>query len=390
MLWKYLGNLILIFLIGYLLVWIFYIIFTLNYPAEKQKSDTISILTSFGGGPDPQWQKCPPKGLGMRCLANIDIWLSSKPILRAIGHYLLGVLMVIQRSSGGNTTYFLGQISGDGKWYYFPIVYLLKESLPVLIFLAIGMFTAAKRIYFSLKERSKEKFVGYLSENFELFMIISTVIFYWAYSIKSNLNIGFRHILPTLPLIYILASVSFKKWFEKNRNLELSGWLLKIAIFIKNAFSRSLKLALLLFLMIWLLVEVFISYPYFLSYFNEIGGGVWGGYKHVTDSNYDWGQDLKRLKSYVEKNNIDKIAVDYFGGGDINYYLGDKAVPWWSAKGNPLDQNIKWLAISANTIQSAKAVPDEKFIVHQENTYPWLETKPIARAGTSIFIYKLK
>ena len=39
------------------------------------------------------------------------------------------------------------------------------------------------------------------------------------------------------------------------------------------------------------------------------------GYEYATDSNFDWGQDLKRLKIWLERIlNRKKIAVDYFGG----------------------------------------------------------------------------
>jgi 4-amino-4-deoxy-L-arabinose transferase-like glycosyltransferase len=389
-LWKHLVSLVLIFFIGYVMVWMIYGLFTINYPIQRQQSDTTNILVSFGGGPDPTWQKCPPHGIGMRCLADIDIWMSSSPIFRSIGYYLLGILMVIQRSAGGNTAYFLGQIGGAGWWYYFPVIYLLKETLPALILIGIGLILALKRFSVHIRERRKNIISSYLSLNFGLFMMLVTVVFYWLYSMHSTLNIGFRHILPTIPFLYILSSVSLKKWFNNDNMYGQQFWYARISLALKNLLSHSLKTIVILFLALWLVVEVIIAYPYFLSYFNEVGGGVWGGYKNVTDSNYDWGQDLKRLKTYVEENHIDKIAVDYFGGGDINYYLGDKAVPWWSSKGNPLDQGINWIAISANTIESAKAVPDKYYVVNPADTYPWLTIGPYARAGTSIFIYRLQ
>ena len=66
------------------------------------------------------------------------------------------------------------------------------------------------------------------------------------------------------------------------------------------------------------------SFPYFLSYYNELAGGSKNGWQVAVDSNYDWGQDLKRLTDFVEKNKIEKIAIDYFGGGNPRYYLGEK------------------------------------------------------------------
>ena len=84
-----------------------------NYPKEKQAIDTAFILSTFGFKP----------------LVNLNVWISSQPYLRAWGQYFLGLLMVVQRSAGGNTTYYLGNVSASGSHLYFFVVYLIKEPL---------------------------------------------------------------------------------------------------------------------------------------------------------------------------------------------------------------------------------------------------------------------
>lgn len=139
--------------------------------------------------------------------------------------------------------------------------------------------------------------------------------------------------------------------------------------------------------MLWMFLATIIVFPYYVSYYNTLAGLTNQGYKIATDSNYDWGQDLKRLVGFVEKNKIKKIAVDYFGGGNPRYYLGDKFEPWWSAKGQP--PTGYWFAISATFKQGAFAQPVKNFIKNPADSYLWLQDKtPVARAGTSIFIYK--
>jgi hypothetical protein len=209
--------------------------------------------------------------------------------------------------------------------------------------------------------------------------MLSFAIFYWLYSIKSPLNIGIRHLMPTMPFIYILAASALKKWINYNSKV-------------------ILKSAVIAILIIWYLSETLFSSPYYLSYFNQFGGGVENGYKYVTDSNYDWGQDLKRLKNFVENppagKKINKIAIDYFGGGNPKYYLNNKAEFWQSSKGNPKDYGIEWLAVSINNLQSAlgKLHPGQQR--NPEDEYQWLKEiknpyEPDYKAGTSIFIYKL-
>ena len=97
----------------------------------------------------------------------------------------------------------------------------------------------------------------------------------------------------------------------------------------------------------------------------------------------------------------DKIAVDYFGGGNPKYYLGDKEVDWGSSKGNPADQGIHWLAVSINQLQSATEPLAPGGNRNLADSYSWLTTlrppapgmgnvpEPDFRAGTSIFIYHL-
>ncbi|HPW34597.1 MAG TPA: glycosyltransferase family 39 protein [Candidatus Paceibacterota bacterium] len=389
---KYVLRLVAVMAIGFALVWAVYFLFTINYPPERQLSDTTFILNSFGGGPDPSWQKCLPSSFGIRCLADINLWLSNKPVLRGLGQYMLGVLMVTQRSSGGNTAYFLGDVGNGGWWSYFPTVFALKETIPSLILIALGLLLAIKRFIKNTKKQHQDRLFNYLDLNFAEFAMLSLVIFYWIYSIRSPLNIGFRHILPTIPFIYILTTISIKKWFG-GTEIQISSTLIsKISSGAKFIITQILKIGVVWLLCVWLIFEVALAYPFYLSYFNEIGGGIWRGYQYVTDSNYDWGQDLGRLGSFVEKNNIDKIAVDFFGGGKVGYYLDEKYVPWESKKGDPAEQGINWIAISINSLQSAKAKPNQDYELKPENTYSFIQNyqTPYARAGTSIFIYKLK
>jgi hypothetical protein len=133
----------------------------------------------------------------------------------------------------------------------------------------------------------------------------------------------------------------------------------------------------------------------------------------VTDSNYDWGQDLLRLQTFVNAHpEIDKIGVDYFGGGNPKYYLGDKEVNWWSAQGNPANQGIHWLAVSVNTLELAIQPLKPGQSRDASSTYSWLTAlrasssganangtwlggsignvpTPDYRIGTSIFVYHL-
>lgn len=400
---RYLRSVAVIFFIGYVLVvYPIYFLFTINYPVQKQVSDTEYILTSYGGGQTPPGQTCRL----IRCPADLTISLAKNPVTRPIAQYLLGVLMVLQRSVGGNTAYFMGEVSASGSFLYFPLIYLLKEPLPVLllVFLALAITIAGMaRKLIRKNSRFRDEILNYLTVNFAEFSMIVFVVLYWAYSVRSPLNIGFRHLLPTLPLIYILTAGVWKRWIINLDAPPMSSQFRNLLVSLKNIATASAKFVILSLLLLWLVAETALASPYFLSYFNQIGGGVFGGYRYVTDSNYDWGQDLLRLKKFVNQHpEIDKIAVDYFGGGDPKYYLGEKVVNWQPSKGNPsANENIRWLAVSINTLQGAiqKLTPGQTR--NPQDEYGWLTTirppapgfgnipKPDFKVGTSIFIYKL-
>jgi len=369
---KYLGKVFLVFIIGFALLYPFYFAVTLNYPRAKQLSDTQYILQTFAGGPPPAGEPCYAMN-AKRCAAELNIWMAGNPVFRPLGQYYLGILMVIQRSAGGNTAYFLGKVSNLGNRLYFPAAYTLKEPLPILISILLGFLLALYRTGKTAMQKRRHKFVNYFSTHIAEFTMLIFVLLYAAWSINSPLNIGVRHLMPIMPFMYILAASSLKKWTQENH------------------LKKTIKTGIIALLVIWFLADVALAYPYYLSYYNEFVG-TQNGWKYITDSNYDWGQDLKRLTTYVNENHIDKIAVDYFGAGNPQYYMQGVAENWYSAKGNPLESGIEWLAVSVNQIQGQTEPKIDSLYRAPEDEYQWLKNpqEPYAVVGTSIFIYKLR
>ncbi len=398
---RWIARLALIFGIGYIfIVYPVYFLFTLHYPVAKQVADTTSILSSVAPGLTPAGETCRFIG----CLADLDVWMAHSPVLRPFAEYLLGILMVLQRADGGNTIYFMGHVALSGGPLYFPILFLLKETIPTLIIVLTGLVLGA---WWTLRRdphgRTRmERALDYVGVNFAEFSMISFIVLYWGYSMRSPLNIGIRHLLPTIPLIYILAAGVWKKWVMRISLPSGDVTLASLGLAARSFTRAAFKYLVLIVLVLWLFLETAFAAPYFLSYFNEFGGGTWGGYRYVTDSNYDWGQDLLRLRSFVDAHpEIQKIGVDYFGGGSPSYFLGAKEVNWWSARGNPADQGIHWLAVSVNTLELATQPVLSGETRTASDTYAWLAAirppapgmgnvpAPDYRAGTSIFIYHL-
>lgn len=341
-----------------LVVWPVYALHTINYPPERQKTDATFNLGSYGN----------------RLVADPVIWASNKPIIRALAQYATGVLMVNQRSVGGNTTFFLGEVRNYAWKHYFPVIYVIKEPLPFwLLSIFIILFLTARMQVLSFKFQVS-KIRNWTKNYFMEFSMLLWIAMYWYLSIRANLNIGVRHLLPTYGFVYIL----------------LAGRLPKIIDVVKNK-SKKLLISCLLSLVSllgWYVYETVSVHPHYLTYFNQIAGGSSGGHLYVVDSNLDWGQDLKRLAAWVDENKIEKIYLDYFGWADQSYYLKNKLV--WIHAGqyknsrefladNPAGG---YLAVSASFYMGSRGDP--------VNNYVWLDSyKPIAIVGNSIFVWKL-
>jgi len=329
-----------------LIIWPFYYFHTFGYPQEKQIADTQEILASNPWKP----------------LKNLCIWMTKNDLTRPLAHYLLGLLMATQRVSYGNTVYFLGTVSGGGIKYYFPLVYLMKVPLGLIIL----MLFLAGFYLFQLKWLRRINLRKCMVANFDLLAFLLFFVIYWFTSITGNLNIGVRHLLPIFPFTYLLSVVGVKSIYEKLEGKKKKVFLGFIGV-----------------LVVWYVVSSLLCFPHYLSFFNEVFGGSKNGYKYVVDSNYDWGQDLKRLQKFVEERNIQKIYVDYFGGDDVEYRLGQK----WQRFDPIKDQPKGWLAVSATLLQGGRGKPIREFNQPAEY-YRWLdEYQPVARAGNSIFIY---
>ncbi|OWK27062.1 MAG: hypothetical protein US76_00345 [Parcubacteria group bacterium GW2011_GWA2_38_13b] len=395
--WKNALLLLMIFVIGAIILYPIYQYHVWNYPIAPATQEARNTILQIDNCANLNLEKYPVsqfrdtvcilKTYGNRPLVNFVTWMSDKPILRSYGQYLLGLMMVNQRTLGGNTTYFLGQVSNLGWHSYFPIVYLIKEplTLHILTFIALIFALIKLAVYkwrswryafnFCLaamfKNRLRE-FSEFIPKNIAQIAMLIFIVIYWTISVRSRLNIGIRHILPTIPFVYVLISGNTINLIEKIKDRKIY-FLLSIFYFL---------------LFGWYLYANLSAFPHYLAYFNETAGGSKNGYKYVVDSNLDWGQDLKRLAIWVNKNNVNKIKLDYFGGGNPKYYLGDKFEPWRGSR--PENEALGgWLAVSATFLQGGRGNSAPGF-KEQTDYYKWLNKyTPATVIGHSIFVYNL-
>ncbi|MEP7162520.1 MAG: glycosyltransferase family 39 protein [Candidatus Moraniibacteriota bacterium] len=379
--WNYIWKYSVGVAICFVLIWILYYLNTMNMPGEKLDIIAGAVFPDRGLGPFAK---------------EFVMATSHNGFLKPLSEYFLGVFMVFARVAGGNTYYFLGGVSNHASPWYFPLVFFLKATLPFLMLLILTTVYTLYRMGKTSVGENVGSFWKLLRVAFHShiaqWLMVFFVLFYSYVSITGNLNIGFRHLFPILPFLYVLIAKTVFDILKRTEG-EATGKVLRILLGGTALVIMAIPV---------------LAYPSYLSYFNPIAGGHANGYRYVTDSNYDWGQDVKRLQKFVESYNlcvgtsfqetecqnltektppktgpIDKIRVDYFGGSSPAYYLGNKYVSW---HGESAPQ-AGWYAISVGFLQES---------IHKakkpgEPSYEWLQAfdveHPLARAGDSIFIY---
>jgi hypothetical protein len=185
---------------------------------------------------------------------------------------------------------------------------------------------------------------------------------------QAKVNIGLRHILPIYPFLFVLASRLATIRLQRR-------WLAPalIGVALSLTMISSLRIA-----------------PHQLAYFNEIIGGPGQGYRYLADSNLDWGQDLKGVKTYMDKEKLPIIYLSYFGSAPPSYYgIRYQYVPGtWPLEWPPPGDRVppiaprKILAVSVNNLQDV--------FTSYGPLFRWLWARqPVAKIGYSIFLYDL-
>jgi len=140
---------------------------------------------------------------------------------------------------------------------------------------------------------------------------------------------------------------------------------------------------------VWLVAEAALIYPYHLAYFNEVAGGPDNGYKILVDSNLDWGQDVKRLKTWLDAHQVGEVRLSASSGSLPERY-GIRVLPLPGVYQSADEYGFRRFApepgvyvISASNWQGLR--------FHNPDTFDWFRhQKPIARIGHSLFVYDVR
>jgi len=263
---KILGSLVLITLIAWVVLWSFY---GFRYNARPNGLQLNPPLAEYINGLKPA-----------------EAWpISTAARLRLLPESYLYGLADVKLTANYYTSYVLGKVYAHGVWFYFPVAFLIKSTIGVLALLLLSLGVVA---------------TGRLNRWREILFLLVPVIFYLLVALTVGMNIGVRHILVVYVFLYVLIGGATWTLIQKSRK-----WVYAVGVLLLVHAASSL-----------------LAFPNYIAYANELWGGPSQTYKYLTDSNSDWGQQLKSVKQYLDQRGVKECWFLYFAEGvaEPSYY----------------------------------------------------------------------
>ncbi|TFG72639.1 MAG: phospholipid carrier-dependent glycosyltransferase [Anaerolineales bacterium] len=179
--------------------------------------------------------------------------------------------------------YALGYQKTGRWWWYFPLAFILKNPLPLLIALPFSLFVFIKLRNSNNSNQPKSRTLFTVPR----FAVILLPFFFCVTYICAALfifpNIGYRHMLPVQPFLSLwISGACCLAWMRlpKLGRILLVGW------------------------GIWYAFGTAVVFPNEISFFNELAGGPDQGWRYLTTSNTDWLQGWKELQAWQKETDI--------------------------------------------------------------------------------------
>lgn len=314
---------------------------------------TLNLGYAFDGTFAPLTEATLADGGLLASLREVAPWLRL-PLPLAV---LNGIDMILNVGKVSEPSYFLaGELSAEGWWYYHLAAFALKTPLPLL---GLGFWSLA--LWLAKRDRAPRLYV----------LWVAVLAIFAANTVFNSLQIGVRHVLVAVPLLLVPSGARLAALLPETRDQ-------------LRAASRRPSLVLALGLFVWLGVETFSVGPRYLQYCNQIAGGAEGCHEWLVDSNIDWGQDLRRLRAYIDARELPGVHLAYFGRVNPGVY-GIRFAPL-----TPASRGTAVVSASFLMGRPYFWYVNGRMAWARAETYAWLrEHEPIDQIG-AMLVYELK
>ena len=274
--------------------------------------------------------------------------------------FVLGILRQVRHNNEGHPAGFLGMYSRTGWWYYFPVAFALKTTVP---FLLLSIASLSWAIYRWVKDREARL----------LWMLVPFLV-YTAYVLGSRIDIGVRYYLPAYPFLFILGGALLARAL-RSKQLRRAPILVAIA------------------LMAWVGFEAVRAFPNHISYMNQLAAAR-PHWWYLSDSNVEWGDEARAVGQYLRERGETRVRSQFLGDFIMLHHYGVQPLVLANAEGNE-PEHTRYVAIGASFLNGS-TVPETLKIQgrwatesERQNFFDAYRRRiPEAIIGGSIYLYR--
>jgi Dolichyl-phosphate-mannose-protein mannosyltransferase len=194
--------------------------------------------------------------------------------------FVYGVFWQVWHNGEGHPAGLLGQYRDHGWWYYFPVAFALKTTLPFLLLSLASLAWGAYKIF---RERDT-RFV----------VMLAPFVLYTVFVMMSNIDIGVRYYLPAYMFLFITGGALLERM--------LRSWRTRRALAVVACA-----------LLVWVCIEAARAYPDHMSYMNQLASRA-PHWWYLSDSNVEWGDDVRPLADYLRARGETRVRGAFLGG----------------------------------------------------------------------------
>jgi len=273
---------------------------------------------------------------------KVPFWNVSLPAWE----YFDGIRVALLHNTEGHPAWLLGEARRFGWWYYFPIALAVKTPLALLVLVVAGIGVC-------WNNRRRAAYLMPLA--FTLGVLLPAM--------SGNVNIGVRHVLPVYLAFSVMGSLG----------------LVQVARFSSRAAWAGPAAAVLI---LWLAATGALHHPDYIPYFNELVQGPQPD-RVLCDSDYDWGQDTKRLAARLKQLGATQVNYGYTNSYDNTFLETYPGLPT-IRNIHPLQPAEGWTAVCPTQDHATQYGLEYRY----PNLRPWYTYLPVKeRVGTIDLLY---
>ena len=190
-----------------------------------------------------------------------------------------GVSWQLMHAREGHDAGLLGRYSQHGWWYYFPVAFALKTTIPFLLISILSILWCAREFARTLESR--------------WLVLLAPFAFYTMLVVFSSINIGVRYYLPAYMFLFIAAG-AFLDWVLKRASTFATARVPVLVLVIASFF--------------WMGFETVRIFPDQMGYMNQFASAR-PHWWYLSDSNIEWGDDVKALADYLKAHGEQEVRA---------------------------------------------------------------------------------